>query len=129
MGLISVIDFATCDLDASDNISDSELFYVGENLYDALRNCGFVYLKNTGISLNDVADVNNITEEFFTAPMEQKVKFLRRKDNFGYITLHAENLNPTKTKDHKECFNVTSNSLENPEIPCPLTFLKIFGLP
>ena len=125
---IPIIDFDTCGLDAKDNLSDSELFCVGEKLYDALSNCGFVYLKNTGISLSDVADVNNVTEQFFIAPLEQKVKFLRRKDNFGYVTLHAENLDPTKTKDYKECFNITSDSLENPEIQWPIDISKNFRI-
>ena len=125
---IPIINFDTCGLDAKDNLSDSELFCVGEKLYDALSNCGFVYLKNTGIGLSNVADVNHVTEQFFTAPLEQKVKFSRRKDNFGYISLQAENADPSNTKDYKECFNITSDSLENPEIQWPIDISKNFRI-
>ena len=125
---IPIIDFAASGLDAKDHLSDSELFSVGEKLYDALRNCGFVYLKNTGISLNEVAGVNDVTEQFFTAPLEQKLKFVRRKDNFGYNTLRAENVDPINAKDYNESFNITSDALENPEIQCPTDISKNFQI-
>ena len=123
---IPVIDFAKCSQSAINDLSYKQMVDVGGELYNALTNCGFAYLKNPGISLDEVEEVHSITKQFFTAPLEQKKRYLRRDDNYGYVTLHAENLDPTKTKDYKECFNITSNSLENEEIEWPDDISKNF---
>jgi len=61
---VPVIDFAKCGLEAENDLNDMKaLDDVGGKLYYALQNCGFAYLKHTGISLNDVSKVNSIAEK------------------------------------------------------------------
>ena len=126
MSLIPVIDFASCGLEVSNKLTDEELVAVGEKLYGALRNCGFAYLKNSGISKKDVDFVNDATAEFFSAPLEQKMKYLRKQDNYGYVTLRSENLDPLKPSDYKEAFNVNVTNLDNSDTNWPTDISKNF---
>ena len=110
MNIVFIIDFARCGLDQK-NVAENDMKDVGELLYDALRTWGFAYLKNSGINLPDVDLVNKTTAQFFEATFEEKKKYLRREDNYGYISLHLEQINPNGPMDHKEAFNINSRSL------------------
>ena len=118
MNVVPIVDFARCGLDQA-NVAENDMKDVGEPLYDALRMCGFAYLKNSGIHLPDVDLVNKTTAQFFEATFEEKKKYLRREDNYGYISLHLEQINPNGSMDHKEAFNINSRSLVDPDIPWP----------
>ena len=71
MNIVFIIDFARCGLDQKD-VAENDMKDVGEPLYDALRTCGFAYLKNSGICLPDVDLVNKKTAQFFEATFEEK---------------------------------------------------------
>ena len=124
MSFVPVIDFASCGLES--DASKEQVVDVGEKLYDALRSCGFAYLKNSGISKKDVDLVNDATAEFFSASLEQKMKYFRKQDNYGYVTLRSENLDPLKPLDYKEAFNVTVTNLDNSDTNWPTDISKNF---
>ena len=126
MSLIPVIDFASFGLEVSNKLTDEELVAVGEKLYDALRTCGFAYLKNSGISKEDVASVNDVTEEFFSAPLEQKMKYVGRGIENGYIMLQADNVDPSQPHDYKEGYIVMNKTLDNPQTTWPTDISKNF---
>ena len=116
---IPVIDFSSCKLNGSDSLCKTSMYTVGESLYDALKTFGFAYLKNCGISQEEVDIVNTVTGQFFTASFEEKKKYARRPDNFGYVGLDTEQLDPANPTDYKEAFNITSSSLSDPSIDWP----------
>jgi len=93
---IPVIDFAKCGLEVK-------------------KNCGFAYLKHTGITLKDIAKVNSVADEFFEAPLELKNKYASSasKGYTGYVGIGAENVDPSKPQDHKEGFIAAAYSLKN----------------
>ena len=128
MNIVPVIDFARCSLD-QENIDEKDMKDVGEPLYDALKTCGFAYLKNFGIHQQDVDLVNNATEQFFKASFEQKENYLRRKDiNFGYLSPHSEQVDPNGPKDQKEAFNISSHSLQYSGTPWPMEISPHFQI-
>ena len=124
MSFVPVIDFASCGLES--DASKEQVVDVGEKLYGALRTCGFAYLKNSGISKKDVDVVNDATAEFFSAPLEQKMKYFRKQDNYGYVALTAENVDPLKPSDYKEAFNVNVTDLDNSDTNWPTDISKNF---
>ena len=74
-----LVNSAKCGLEVENGLDDKQLVDVGKELYGALQDCGFVYLKHTGISLEDIAKVNSAADEFFEAPLEIKKKYAATK--------------------------------------------------
>ena len=54
---VPLIDFAKCGLEVENDLDDEQVLdgALREQLYGALRDCGFTYLRHAGISLEDVA--------------------------------------------------------------------------
>lgn len=123
MGFIPVIDFANCGLNANDCLYEANKHEVGNLLFDAFKTSGFAYLKNCGISEADVDQINAVTGEFFEAPLKEKIKYSRKPNNYGYVGLHSENLDPVNPNDFKEAFNVNVGCINDPDTnwPCDLS--------
>ena len=78
MNVVPIVDFARCGVDQA-NVAENDMKDVGEPLYDALRTCGFAYLKNSGIYLPDVDLVNKTTAQFFEATFEEKKEVFEKR--------------------------------------------------
>ncbi|XP_071942815.1 uncharacterized protein [Antedon mediterranea] len=109
--LIPVVDFSAYSLDRDQ--PDQETFQVLiQEVFKAFSTIGFVYLVNTGISREVVKDAFTKSENFFKLPADQKKPFTREKDNFGFVSIELEGLNPERPhKDLKEGFNYVPSTI------------------
>lgn len=70
---------------------------------------GFLYVRNHGIPRSLIDDAYSLAKQFFDRPFEEKNRLnivnsgptLR-----GYIPTFAENVDPEKSRDFKECFDL-----------------------
>src|SRR5580704_294709 len=60
---------------------------VAEKVLNGFISCGFIYLTNTGINSNEVANVFSWSQKFFQLPMEEKMKLAWEtpESNRGYV--------------------------------------------
>lgn len=99
---IPVIDIAPL-LDGSDKHK------VARDINWALKNVGFMYVRNHGVSPRLLEDAFAQTRAFFDLPLDQKMDLHVSKSGTtlrGYIEQFGENTDPTKTRDLKECFDI-----------------------
>lgn len=73
---IPVVDFGVCSLSEKD-VSDEQLQSLSKEFKSAFTEVGFVFLKNTGITQQEVDDVMDISKKFFLQPDELKQPFSR----------------------------------------------------
>ncbi|MGB1361417.1 MAG: isopenicillin N synthase family dioxygenase [Alphaproteobacteria bacterium] len=103
---IPVIDIATL-------VDGSDIDSVAKELRHVCENVGFLYVKNHGISDDTINDMLKLTREFFDLPVSVKNN-IHIKDSGttlrGYIGMYEENVDPEKTKDYKECYDMGANS-------------------
>ncbi|XP_017350912.1 uncharacterized protein LOC108280456 isoform X2 [Ictalurus punctatus] len=113
MAFIPVVDFAVYKRSNGD-ITDKNLQELCKEFRNAFTEVGFMYLKNTEIDQNEVAQVMDISKKFFLLPEEQKRPFTRGSYtinvNHGWVPSEVERLNPQRPGDLKEAFNITSLS-------------------
>ncbi|XP_077373237.1 uncharacterized protein LOC144016241 [Festucalex cinctus] len=109
---IPVVDFSVASLGTVEDISKVDLHLLGKDLKVALTEVGFVFLKNTGITQEEVDDVMNAAKRFFLQPDHLKqpfsIKAFPKSPNHGWVALEAERINLQKPGDLKETFNLTS---------------------
>ncbi|XP_077425740.1 uncharacterized protein LOC144054315 isoform X1 [Vanacampus margaritifer] len=107
---IPVVDFSVASLSVED-VSNLDLHQLSRELEVAFTEVGFVFLKNTGITQEEVDHVMDTSRRFFLLPDHLKQPFNRKAFpnyfNHGWIPLKTERLNPQKPGDLKEAFNVT----------------------
>ncbi|XP_077976654.1 uncharacterized protein LOC120333822 [Styela clava] len=106
---LPVIDFASCAI-RNKNISTKDLKSVGESIVKAFHSAGFVYLKDTGISENDVKKLNKTAKQFFDLPMEKKKKYDINQECFGYIGIGVEKNSALRPADYKEGFDIPGSA-------------------
>ncbi|MER8818130.1 2-oxoglutarate and iron-dependent oxygenase domain-containing protein [Mesorhizobium sp. M0965] len=93
--------------------------WVAKEIYWALSNTGFMYVKNHGIPQGFVDSMFDAGRRFFDLPLSQKMSLHISKSDValrGYIEPFGENTDPGKTKDLKECFDIgpERSTLEGP---------------
>ncbi|KAF3855191.1 hypothetical protein F7725_023246 [Dissostichus mawsoni] len=100
---------------------------LSKDLETAFTEVGFVFLKNTGITQEEVDRVMAISKTFFLQPDEEKQPFSRKSfagsPNHGWVSFGIERLNPSRPGDLKEAFNITSLQ---PDIKWPSGAVKGF---
>ncbi|XP_029909349.1 UPF0676 protein C1494.01-like [Myripristis murdjan] len=108
---LPVVDFSAFNLNEND-VVDDQLHVLSKELKTAFTEIGFVYLKNTGITQEEVDHVMTMSKNFFLQPEELKQPFSRKSYavnlNHGWVSLETERLNPRRPGDLKEAFNITS---------------------
>ncbi|XP_030586466.1 2-oxoglutarate-dependent dioxygenase htyE-like [Archocentrus centrarchus] len=108
---IPVVDFGDYSLNEED-VPDKQLESLSKEFKSAFTEVGFVFLKNTGITQEEVACVMDISKKFFLQPDELKQPFSRKSflnsPNHGWVSLETEKLNPRRPGDLKESFNTSS---------------------
>ncbi|XP_019934776.2 uncharacterized protein [Paralichthys olivaceus] len=108
---IPIVDFGAYGL--TEKCADNEqLHSMGKELKAAFTEVGFVFLKNTGITDEEVDRVMRVSMDFFLQPDEVKRPFSRKtfanNPNHGWVSLETERLNPRRPGDMKEAFNTAS---------------------
>ncbi|CAK8679215.1 unnamed protein product [Clavelina lepadiformis] len=135
VGVIPVVDYNSCGLHVSDQqLKKEDLYNAGKELVDAFSALGFVYLTNSGVDPQLLAEAQEITNRFFRFQLSQKQRYsMEESIAFGYIGLGREEAGYGKVGDFKESFNFDGNSVFNhpdklPEDICPgiLDFTKKF---
>ncbi|XP_035668678.1 2-oxoglutarate-dependent dioxygenase htyE-like [Branchiostoma floridae] len=76
---IRVIDFSAYSLD-KENISEADMEALTKELMHSFTTSGFAYLKNTGISEEQVDAMYDVTDRFYALPAEIKEKYARAND-------------------------------------------------
>ncbi|XP_029909350.1 UPF0676 protein C1494.01-like [Myripristis murdjan] len=108
---LPVVDFSAFNLNEKD-VMDDQLHVLSKKLKTAFTEIGFVYLKNTGITQEEVDHVMTMSKNFFLQPEELKQPFSRKSYavnvNHGWVSSETERLNPRRPGDLKEAFNITS---------------------
>lgn len=108
---IPVVDFGAYRLSEKD-VADEQLQSLGTELKSAFTDVGFAFLRNTGITQEEVDCVMDISKKFFLQPDELKQPFSRKSfvnnPNHGWVSLETERLNPRRPGDLKESFNTAS---------------------
>ncbi|XP_052387202.1 uncharacterized protein LOC127934060 [Carassius gibelio] len=109
---IPVIDFSVYELGNTNLSVDDNLKKLSDELRSAFTEVGFVYLKNTGISQDEVDKVMVVSKKFFCLPESMKRTFSRGSfscnGNHGWVSVETESLNPRRPGDLKEAFNTAS---------------------
>ncbi|KAM7397129.1 hypothetical protein PAMP_020126 [Pampus punctatissimus] len=109
---IPVLDFSVCSLNEKKEVSDDQMRNLSKEMKTALMEVGFVFLKNTGITQEEVDRVMDISKKFFLQPDELKQPFSRKSFahnlNHGWVSLETERLDPRRPGDLKEAFNIAS---------------------
>lgn len=89
---------------------------VARQMYQACQRFGFMYLKNYGLSAEQVSQILGQMQQFFALPEEVKTQVLRSPEtNCGYVPIAGERLNPKRPGDLKEAFNVGLQTIWPPE--------------
>ncbi|KAM7415089.1 hypothetical protein PAMA_019764 [Pampus argenteus] len=109
---IPVLDFSVCSLNESKDVSGDQMRKLSEEMKTAFMEVGFVFLKNTGITQEEVDRVMDISKKFFLQPDELKQPFSRKSFahslNHGWVSMETERLDPRRPGDLKEAFNIAS---------------------
>ncbi|MDZ7955756.1 isopenicillin N synthase family dioxygenase [Nostoc sp. DedQUE09] len=84
-----------------------------KQIYEACHEIGFMYLQNSAISKELIKEVFNHSKSFFNLPLEvkQKQAWSDELSNMGYVGIERERLNPNKSGDLKEAFNVNKQAV------------------
>ncbi|XP_036962193.1 UPF0676 protein C1494.01 isoform X2 [Acanthopagrus latus] len=123
---IPVVDFGAYSLSEED-VTDEQMRHLSQELKAAFTEVGFVFLRNTGITREEVDRVMDASKKFFLQPDELKQPFSRKSfannANHGWVSLETERLNPRRPGDLKEAFNTASL---HPDIKWPSGALADF---
>jgi hypothetical protein len=95
-------------------IAESTFSIEHERLFSAAKSLGFFYLDVRGTPegehlLQQVDDMFNIMDEFFSLPIDEKAKydFAAKKSYFGYKGIGKEVVDGKGTRDKNEIYNVS----------------------
>ncbi|XP_056271682.1 uncharacterized protein LOC130194672 isoform X2 [Pseudoliparis swirei] len=117
---IPMVDFGACSLSEEEVGDEQKMHALGKQLESTFTGVGFVCLKNTGITQEEVNAVMAVSKTFFLQPEEEKKPFSRKSfadnPNHGWVQLETERTNRACPADLKESFNVT---LIRPDIEWP----------
>ena len=83
---------------------------VSAELLEAIQKYGFVYLKNFGISNDQIENMFNLSKRFFESSIETKLTAKKNHETFcGYSQTEEEKLSNERPGDLKESFMIKQN--------------------
>ncbi|XP_019623544.1 PREDICTED: UPF0676 protein C1494.01-like [Branchiostoma belcheri] len=92
---IRVIDFSAYSL-GTENIAEADLEALTQELMHSFTTSGFAYLKNTGITQQEVDEMFDVNDRFYDLPAEIKEKYARAQDTsrerHGWACIERESL-------------------------------------
>ncbi|WP_260958180.1 isopenicillin N synthase family dioxygenase [Pseudomonas citri] len=95
-------------IDVSPLIEGTDPQSVADQIGKACEMVGFFYIKNHGVDQQLVEEIYAQAKKFFALPFEAKnqLNVVNSGETLrGYIPMYAENVDPTNTRDFKECFD------------------------
>ncbi|XP_021349213.1 UPF0676 protein C1494.01-like [Mizuhopecten yessoensis] len=111
MVTVPVVDISAYGLDVvnAKEVDTETVRPVADSLCGALRDIGFCYIKNHGISQSLINQVTAVSRTFFEKPLEYKNTYRRQhiSEIHGWIPRETETLNPDRPCDYKEAYNYT----------------------
>ncbi|BAY19439.1 2OG-Fe(II) oxygenase [Anabaenopsis circularis NIES-21] len=86
---------------------------IAKEIYDACHKIGFMYLRNSGISKDLIAQVFSHSKSLFNLSLaaKQKLAWKNELSNIGYVGIERERLDPNQPGDLKEAFNFNKAEL------------------
>ncbi|XP_068169821.1 uncharacterized protein [Antennarius striatus] len=105
---IPVIDFGAYSLD-EEEVPEEPMHDLRQQFKTALTEVGFVFLKNTGITQEEMDRVLDVSLKFFQQPDELKRPFCWKNfdsPGHGWVFPEEERLSPLRPPDLKESFNI-----------------------
>ena len=90
--IIPVLDFSLFSTDIKDEDVEMGLMtFVSEHFIYAFQTTGFLFLKNSGLTKEEISAVNTVTSQFFHQPVEQKSQFARSLygENHGWVAVEV----------------------------------------
>ncbi|MDA8962259.1 isopenicillin N synthase family oxygenase [Congregibacter sp.] len=81
---------------------------IAQDIDSALRNIGFMAVRNLGVSPERIIDVFSTAQSFFHSSVEakQRCAYEAAMENFGYQGIGEESLDPNRPSDLKETFTM-----------------------
>ena len=93
-------------------IAGGDISAITQDFRDILKSIGFLYIKNHGVDEALIARTLALTKDFFALPQAQKevLNIVHSGQTLrGYIPMYGENVDPTNSKDFKECFDYATH--------------------
>ncbi|XP_039263008.2 uncharacterized protein LOC120339032 isoform X1 [Styela clava] len=115
---IPLVDFSGCGLEV-DLVSKEMMESVGNEIYKAFSEVGFVYLVQCGVPSELVDDVMKVSNHFFLMSSDAKRKYKFDENYSGYHEFLKEGTNPQRPKDIKESYQVGGMALDSGQISWP----------
>ncbi|RDW68225.1 hypothetical protein BP5796_08882 [Coleophoma crateriformis] len=90
-------------------------------LYDALKNIGFIYVINFGLTQEEVDEQYDFAQELFDTPLEEKMKYIADLDKGEYIGYKPFGLREVKpgVPENTEVYNIPRFSADVAPRPHP----------
>ncbi|OAX38440.1 Clavaminate synthase-like protein [Rhizopogon vinicolor AM-OR11-026] len=107
-------DIPVIDLSSATSPNESERKALAQQIRDACMNVGFFYVKNHGIPPECIDDVLEVSKEYYSLPIEEKMKLHHKSlvTNFrGYSPLLDANIEPGNAGDNHEGFEFSWEEL------------------
>ncbi|XP_066284064.1 uncharacterized protein [Branchiostoma lanceolatum] len=122
---IRVIDFSVYSL-GTENITEADLEALTKELMHSFTTSGFAYLKNTGISQQEVDAMFDVNDKFYDLPAQIKEKYARADDKNrerqGWACVERESLSGlsgvNRPGDLKEYFGIKIPLTDEESWPC-----------
>ncbi|XP_031574827.1 2-oxoglutarate-dependent dioxygenase ecdK-like isoform X2 [Actinia tenebrosa] len=107
---IPMIDFSAFSIEKKTRppAENEEVQLLVKQLLHAFSTVGFVFLKNYGISQDEIDTVFDVMDKFFNADKASKLKYSKWDDVLqnGWDKLEKESNNPDRPADLKESFDI-----------------------
>lgn len=117
---IPVVDLGELGLGHEEEPSKQEWQRVAEEVVDAFKDTGFVYLTKHGIPEEDIERLVKAGTTFFRLPQHQKDQLKRNPEtNGGYVAANQEKLDPNYSYELREAYNIVSNDGMFPDADVP----------
>ncbi len=103
------------DLSRFQNSNQSTKKALAKQIYQACHDIGFMYIQNSVISKDLLAEIFSISKSFFNSPLavKQQLAWSDEFINTGYVGLERERLNINTPGDLKEAFNISNQDILN----------------
>ncbi|KAE9370530.1 Clavaminate synthase-like protein [Stipitochalara longipes BDJ] len=121
---VNWVDLAIIDLSLFDTPGGKQR--LAAQLYDALKNIGFIYVINFGLSQKEIDEQYDIAKGLFDMPLREKEKFradLEKGEYFGYKPFGLREVKPG-VPENTEVYNIPSVSQQT-GVPTRHTHIRV----
>ena len=101
---VGLEDIPVVDMTPLQDDSDAGLKEVGQKMREAVERIGFFYVRNHGIDLQLIAQVDQLAHVFFAQPLERKIRLEPLDRHRGYLKVGEAKMYSRAKPDLKESF-------------------------